>query len=130
MPCHRIVFFHNSHAACTRKTAQHETPTCARCSCLPLSGWFTQAVPQGHFVPCILGPLRFHRYGGLYACTASFFFSVKEEIPWTWESAYGSDEYIEGTVVYLDTVLLEESCSFAPNEEVSARSSSVLFLLA
>ena len=23
-----------SHAACTRKTAQHETPTCARCSCL------------------------------------------------------------------------------------------------
>ena len=23
-----------SHAACTRKTAQHGTPTCARCSCL------------------------------------------------------------------------------------------------
>ena len=23
-----------SHAACTRKTAQHETPACARCSCL------------------------------------------------------------------------------------------------
>ena len=86
----------------------------------PFSGWFTQAVPQGHFVPCVLGPRRFHRYGGLYACTASFFFSAKEEIPWTWEAAYGLDEHIEGTVVYLDAMLLEESCSFAPDEEVSA----------
>ena len=29
---HTLVLF--SHAACTRKTARHETPTCARCSCL------------------------------------------------------------------------------------------------
>ena len=71
--------------------------------------------------PCHRGTLCF---------TASFFFSVKEETPWTWEAAYGLDEYIEGTVAYLDTVLLEESCSFAPHEEVSARSSGMLFLLA
>ena len=75
---------------------------------------------------CPLRPLPLPPLRWIVRFTASFFFSVKEETPWTWEAAYGLDEYIEGTVVYLDTVLLEESCSFAPNEEVSARS----FLLA
>ena len=39
-----------SHAACTRKTAQHETPTCARCSCLLFQVW----LQAGRFVPSSL----------------------------------------------------------------------------
>ena len=40
-----------SHAACTRKTAQHETPTCARCSCL-----LFQVVHAQHSAVCPVLP--------------------------------------------------------------------------
>ena len=65
-----------SHAACTRKTAQHETPTCARCSCLLFQVFHAcRTVRFCARPPCRSVPSDGRSRYDAASLTAAFFFS-------------------------------------------------------